>query len=167
MAKSSSSTVLAALALLALSSAAGASQLEQQRLSVCAEEGRVLVTITVNNAGPEALYVPKALFLEDQLFGAAFSIVNTDSGAPLQYIGPMVKRGPLTPDDFLKVGPGKRHSNQIDITDSYDFLPGLHSYRLSYPKSHYLPGAALPDAHLYSAAVPVDVAPVTFSFTPR
>jgi hypothetical protein len=140
-------TFLAALAV-----AAGVHGMEQVReqVQVSPQGGKVLVRLTVNNEGNKAVYVPRALYEDKELFASPFEIRDTASGKLLAYTGPMVKRGPLGKDDFIKVAPHGRMSNTIDITPSYGFLPGVHTYELRY-QGHYLAdvariGAALPTA---------------------
>ena len=96
----------------------------QQQVQVEAQNGKVIVHMTVENGGKAPVYVAKAVFQDERLFGRAFDITNLDSGTPVQYIGPMVKRGPPSAADFMAVKPGAKHSHAIDITRSYDFQPG-------------------------------------------
>ena len=131
----------------------------QQQVRVEVKDGKVVVHMGVENGGKVAVYVAKAVFQDEQLFGRAFDITNLDSGVPVQYIGPMVKRGPLTAADFIAVKPGAKHSHAIDITRSYDFQPGQHNYQLTFA-GNYLGSLAKLDA-----ANPVAVVPVKFTFT--
>lgn len=156
-------TMMAALCLAALAAHAQAGDRKmsgvQQQVQVETGEGRVVVKLTVNNGSAAAIYVARPVFEDDELFGRAFDIVHLDSGAAVAYIGPMVKRGPLGKDDYLAIKPGATHVNRIDITRSYDFKPGKHSYRLSFA-GNYLGQLARLDA-----ATTVSVTPVTFSYT--
>ena len=131
----------------------------QQQMQVEANNGKVMVKMTVTNGTAAPVYVAKAVFQADQLFGRAFDITHLDSAAPVDYIGPMVKRGPPTAADFMAIKPGATHSHAIDITRSYDFKSGTHRYQLRFA-GNYLGNLARLDTA--SRAV---VAPVTFSFT--
>jgi len=102
-----------------------------ETVKVASRNGKVLVTLSVDNAGPAPVHVPVALYQDKELFGPAFTI-TTDLGAMIDYVGPMVKRGPWTAADFLTVAPGEKRSNIIDITPSYAFFGGAHAYLLQY-----------------------------------
>lgn len=155
-------STLAALGMLALAATAGAGGVKmqgvQQQVQVASQDGKVVVTVSVHNGGARAVYVPKAVFEDDELFGRVFDLRDA-AGKEVDYIGPMVKRGPYTKADYLAVKPGAKRSNSIDITRSYDFKPGAHTYTLSYSGS-YLGDLARLEAT--STAAP---APVTFSHT--
>ncbi len=121
-----------AMAALALPAAAtGESMKASETVKVESRDGKVLVTLSVDNAGAAPVHVPVALYKDKELFGRVFTL-TTEEGAEVPYIGPMVKRGPWTAADFVKVGPGKKLSNSIDITRSYDFKAGTHAYVLRY-----------------------------------
>lgn len=156
-------TMMAALCLAALAAAAQAGDKTmsgvRQQVQVETGEGRVVVKLTVSNGGASTIYVARPVFSDDELFGRAFDIKNLDTGAAVDYIGPMVKRGPLGKDDYLAIKPGASHVNRIDITHSYDFKPGKHHYQLSFA-GNYLGELARLDA-----ATMVSVTPVTFSYT--
>lgn len=126
--------MIAALGLLALAGTAqagGAMQGVNEQVRVASSDGKVVVTLTVHNSGKAPLFVPKALYHSTQLFGRVFDITEQGAGE-IDYIGPMVKRGPYTKDDYLKVLPGATLSHSMDITRSYAFKPGTHTYQLSY-----------------------------------
>ena len=131
----------------------------QQQMQVKAGNGKVVVIMVVANRTARPVYVAKAVFEDDELFGRAFDLTNLDTNTPVDYIGPMVKRGPPTAADFIAVKPGATHSNVIDITRSYDFKPGTHRYQLTFA-GNYLGNLARLDSASQSA-----VAPVTFTFT--
>ena len=131
----------------------------QQQMQVEASNGKVMVRMSVTNGTGAPVYVAKAVFEDDQLFGRAFDITHLDSGTPLAYIGPMVKRGPPTAADFMAIKPGTTHSHAIDIRRSYDFKPGTHRYQLAFA-GNYLGNLARLDTASQAA-----VTPVTFTFT--
>ena len=71
------------------------------------------------------------------MFGKLFELRDAASGEALEYQGIMVKRGPLTAEDYLVLPPGARHSNQTGLGRAYAFKPGRHVYTISYT-GHYL-----------------------------
>lgn len=156
-------TILAALGMLALSATAyagsGSMKGISQQVQVESKAGKVLVHLTVDNASDKPVFVPKAVFEDDELFGKLFEIRNLTTGAEVDYIGPMVKRGPFTAEDYLKVNARSKHSNTIDITRSYDFKPGINKYQLTY-SGNYLGNLA----KLESVGA-ASIAPVTFTHT--
>jgi hypothetical protein len=123
---------LAMLALAATAHAGGAKMSSvQQEVKAVSKDGKVIVTVSLVNGSPRPVYVPKAVFEDDELFARTFEVRDAATGAEVDYIGPMVKRAPFTRDDYLAVKPGARRSNSIDITRSFDFKPG-RSYQIGY-----------------------------------
>ncbi len=151
--------LFAALALPA--TATGESMKASETVKVESRDGKVLVTLSVDNAGTAPVHVPVALYKDKELFGRAFTI-TTDKGVDVAYVGPMVKRGPLTAADFVKVAPGKKLSNTIDITRSYDFKAGTHTYMLRYA------GKVVTDLrNLEASSHAASLAPATFTHQAR
>ena len=153
-------TILAAaLVAMAATAQAGAGKMNgvQQQVQVESKAGKVMVTLSVENGSAGPVYVPKAVFEDDELFGRAFDIKHVATGEAVGYTGPMVKRGPLTRDDYMPVKAGGKHMNVIDITRSYDFKPGKHDYQLTFA------GNWLGNLAKLEAASTVSVAPVRFT----
>ncbi len=153
--------------LLAANVAAGASKGEAMgdvdvRLAVDGTRDRVLVTVQLENKGSKPVYVPRALASKPQLDGRLFDITDARTGEEVAYQGRMVKRGPLTADDFLPLAPGASHRHTIDITPAYAFKVGKHDYRLSYAGSYGGDVQALAAGTASAALAP---APATFSYT--
>ena len=150
-----------AMVAIAVTAQAGAGKMNgvRQQVQVESKAGKVFVTLSVENGSAQPVYVPKAVFEDDELFGRAFDIKHVATGEAVKYIGPMVKRGPLTRDDYLPVKAGGKHTNVIDITPSYDFKPGKHDYQLTFA------GNWLGNLAKLEAASTVAVAPVTFTHT--
>jgi hypothetical protein len=71
----------------------------------------------------------------------------------------MVKRGPLTAADYQALGPKEVHLNTIDITDTYAFKKGRHSYELRYD------GPLLADVTKLDQVNSSPSAPVRFTYT--
>jgi hypothetical protein len=151
-------TMMAALALLAFGSAQAADKMAQTA-KVVSQDGKVLVTMTVENDSGKTIYVPKAVFKDKELFGRVFDLRSPGTRAEIEYTGPMVKRGPYTKDDYVAVKSGGKLSNTLDISRSYAFMKGTHRYELHYA------GSMLPGLDKVDDATPVTVAPVTFTHT--
>lgn len=130
-----------------------------EQIQVSAAQGRVLVHITLENSGAGTVYVPKAIAGAEQLSSRLFQIVEAGSGAPVDYVGKMLKRGPLTAADYVTLAPHASLRHSIDIGASYAFVPGTHSYRLSHD------GSYLTDLARLDAATPLAPASAQFSFT--
>ncbi len=128
-----------------------------ETLAVQSQAGRVLVTVQFENSGDLPVYVEKTVAVEKEPWGRLFEIRETASGALITYTGPLVKRGPLDRDDFLEIPPRSKHSNTLDITRSYDFLPGKHTYRLSHR------GTYLADVHQMAAPSVLQPEPAVFT----
>ena len=101
-------------------------------IEVDTDSGRVLVRVTIENKGERPVYVPREVAAGDQLFGRRFDVRNADTGTPVDYTGPMVKRGPITAADYLAIAPGTVLLNTLDITNAYAFEKGRHTYELRY-----------------------------------
>lgn len=128
-----------AISMLAALALAGAQAMTtvHEHVQVSSQGGKVLVRLTIDNGSARPVYVPRALYAEKELFSSPFAIRDSASGKLLDYTGPMVKRGPLGKDDFIRVAPHGRLSNTINIASSYAFLQGVHRYELRYA-GHYL-----------------------------
>ena len=151
-------TMMAGLLALPLLALGGSMNEVRQQVTVDASGGKVVVRLTLENAGAKPVYVPKAVYQDDEIFRREFAIKDVATGAEVDYIGPMVKRGPFTKDDFMAVKPGKKHSHSIDITRSYDFKP-QHTYQLSYA------GGYVGDLAKVETMSPATVPAVTFTFS--
>ena len=80
-------------------------------------------------------------------------------GEEVPYIGPWVKRGPMTAADFFELAPHSAHAHTIDITPFYDFKPGPHEYEIRYV------GEALGDVKQLEATSGLRTDPVRFTHT--
>jgi hypothetical protein len=130
-----------------------------EQIAVASRGGKVIVSVTFDNRGAHGVHVPKAVAEDGELFGKHFTVTEAASGKEVDYIGPMVKRGPYGPDDYLLVKPRSRHTSQIDITRAFAFLPGTHTYQLRHE------GQVVADLKQVTAVTPVPMAPATFSHT--
>ena len=150
-------TMFAALALMSVASMAGGKMTDvSEQVWVDTAGGKVIVRLAVDNRGMLPVHVPKAIYQDDELIAPVFDIRDASSGREIAYIGRKVKRGPITRDDYLPVKPGARKTHSIDITSSYAFVAGEHSYKLTFP------GSFVNDlAHLDAPRV-LPVMPVSF-----
>ena len=155
------STIFAALALVSASAVAGAggkTMSVSEQVHVDTAGGKVVVRLAVENHGPQPVYVPKAIYEDDELIAPVFDIRDTKTGKEVEYIGRKVKRGAITKDDYLEVKPGAKKANSIDITPSYDFLAGEHTYKLTFQ------GSFIADLAHLDVPKTLPVMPVSFVF---
>ena len=151
--------VLLASVHLAMAATGGKPVEVSEQIQVASRGGKVIVSVTFDNRGAHSVHVPKAVAEDGELFGKHFTVTEAKTGKELDYIGPMVKRGPYGPDDYLLVKPKSRHTSQIDITRAYAFLPGTHTYQLRHE------GNVVGDLKQITAVTPVTMTPATFSHT--
>jgi hypothetical protein len=144
-------------ALLALGMLSGEPKLLELNLAVKDAGGRPVAVITLANHLPQPVKVLHALATEEEMFGKLFDLRDAETGAPLEYQGIMVKRGPLTAQDYLTLKPGAQRSNAIDLSRAYAFRQGRHAYTISYA-GHYL---------MDGKHIPLTVGPVRFEHTGR
>lgn len=143
--------------LLAGAAHAGEAPVLELKLAVKDSPGQALVHITLANQGKRPVKVLHALADEQEMYGKLFELRDAASGQPLEYQGIMVKRGPLTEDDYLTLAPGATRRNQIDLARAYAFKPGRHAYTISY-RGHYL---------LDGKEMPLTVGPLRFEHSGR
>jgi hypothetical protein len=124
-----------------------------ETLRVESTGGKVLVHVTVNNGTDKPIWAPAALVRAKVLTRREFDVRSR--GEPVDYTGRMVKRGPITADDFVKVNSHAKVENTIDITDSYAWAPSPSAYTLGI-EGNYLPDVALLDRPTLVATAPVD-----------
>lgn len=103
----------------------------QCELSVSAESGvndPLPLVMTLTNRGD----APRGIDLVHPLRGwFADAIDLTRDGQPLDYRGPLAKRGTPGDGDFLHLGAGEQSQADADLAQAYDLSqPGR--YRLSY-----------------------------------
>lgn len=101
-------------------------------LSTEAAHEKVLVTFRIENRGERRVWLPRAIASAEGLTGRLFELHELPGGDELAYIGPWVKRGPMTAADFFELAPHSAHAHTIDITPFYDFKPGTHEYEIRY-----------------------------------
>lgn len=146
-------TLMAASFLPALAGAAGDPQVAvKHSIDVDSTNGRVLVHLTVINQGKQTIWIPREVAEGQELTGRRFDVRAFDN-RPLDYTGKMVKRAALTAADYQAVAPGKVLKSTIDITSSYAFKEGRHTYNIGYA-GPYLADVNKPDSVAESPARP-------------
>ena len=151
--------LMAASFLPAIAGAAGDPQVAvRNRIDVESVNGRALVYLTVSNYGKQTVWVPREMAEGKELTGRRFDVRAFD-GRPLAYTGKMVKRAALTAADYVPVAPGKELKSTIDITPSYAFLKGRHSYQIGYD------GPYLADVKQLDKPAESPARPITFIHT--
>ncbi|WP_147653879.1 M35 family metallo-endopeptidase [Vulcaniibacterium gelatinicum] len=96
-----------------------------------AEDGGFLgtVEITVTNTSRHTVRMPKWQLPSTHLEANLFRVLR--DGEPVQYEGPMIKRGLPEAADFAILRPGERHTVVVDLAAVYDLSEGGH-YTVSY-----------------------------------
>jgi len=128
-------------------------------LTVEAKHEKVLVTFRIENRGERRAWLPRAIAADESLSGRLFDLRRHPGDAEVAYIGPQVKRGPMTAADYVELAPHSAHTHTIDITPFYAFAPGLHTYVIRYR------GEGLSDVKQLEATGAIDTAEVMFSHT--
>jgi len=128
-------------------------------LSVDARHEKVLVTFKIENRGERRVWLPRTIASSEGLTGQLFELQALPGGEEVPYIGPWIKRGPLTAADFFELAPHSAHTHTIDITPFYDFKPGRHDYQIRYA------GEALGDVKQLEATSPLQTGAVRFTHT--
>jgi hypothetical protein len=124
-------------------------------------QGQVRLRVELDNRSKRTALVPRAVASMDRLLGNVFTVKDAVTGEQVPYVGPMVKRGPLTAADYLALKPGQRHTHVIDIGPAYGFMAGPHAYQVSYTGHYVTDARALAGAG--APGVPLEAPPVTFT----
>jgi hypothetical protein len=148
-----------------MASAAGADGEQRMNvhasLSVDARHDKVLVTFKVENRGERRVGLPREIAASTELTRRVFDLREHPGEAEVPYTGRMVKRGPLTLDDYVELAPHSAHTHTIDITRFYAFKPGTHTYVIRYA------GTALADVRQLESGADLSTDAVMFSHTER
>ncbi|HEY0588487.1 MAG TPA: hypothetical protein VGD52_20300 [Pseudoduganella sp.] len=142
-------------ALLAAGALSGEPKMLEVKFTVKEAGGHPVLHIALANRSSQPVKVLHALATEEEMFGKLFEVRDAATGQLLEYQGIMVKRGPLTEEDYLALKPGAQRSNAIDLAPAYGFKQGRHAYTISYA-GHYL---------MDGKEMPLTVGPVRFEHT--
>lgn len=97
-------------------------------ISVNVVDGNVVVYLTFENTSSDGVLLDQiSACLDGHIRNNIFDISVND--VKINYIGRMVKRkaGP-----FINLNPGEKISTQVVLNGSYEFLPGMSSYKIRY-----------------------------------
>jgi hypothetical protein len=130
-------------------------------LSVDARHDKVLVTFKVENRGERRIGLPREIAADTELTRRVFDLREHPGEAEVPYTGRMVKRGPLTLDDYVELAPHSAHTHTIDITRFYAFKPGTHTYVIRYA------GEVLGDVRQLESGAEIRTDAVMFSHTEK
>ena len=145
----------------ALAGAAGEPTVDvKHSIDIETPNGKVLVQLTVINQGKSTVWIPREILAEKELTGRRFD-VRDFGNRPVAYTGKMVKRAALTAADYQALEPGKMLMNTIDITQTYAFKKGRHSYNMGYA------GPVLADIRKLEALTEFPARPVSFVYSGR
>ncbi len=87
----------------------------------------VELTFVLRNTGPAPIWVLRWQTPLEDLRGDVLRIVGPD-GQPLDYQGPMVKRGDPTPEEYVRLESGAASERVVDLAAAYPFAaPGTYS----------------------------------------
>ena len=151
----------AASLLPALAGAAGEPTVDvKHSIDIETPNGKVLVQLTVINQGRATVWIPREILAEKELTGRRFD-VRDFGNRPIDYTGKMVKRAALTAADYQALEPGKMLMNTIDITQTYAFKKGRHSYNIGYA------GPVLADIRKLETLAEFPARPVAFVYSGR
>ena len=78
----------------------------------------VHVTVSITNNSRQARQILRSQLPGPMPLAALFRI--TRDGAPVDYTGPLVKRGPLTEADYVLIAAGETQSFEVELTGTYD-----------------------------------------------
>ncbi|MDB5959056.1 MAG: hypothetical protein JWP59_350 [Massilia sp.] len=149
------------LAMTAMSSGAGArdgvAAGVSSKIAVESHDGQVLAKVIIDNQSERTVYVPRVYLQEHEPEANLFEVRDSSNGDPLDYVGMMVKRAPLTRKDFVAVKPHSKVWNTLDISKSYRFVSGRHAYQIS------LNGSYLTDLSKLDQQSRIEPAPVMFA----
>jgi hypothetical protein len=126
-------------------------------------DGKVVVQVELENRGNRTVLVPRAVASMNRLLGNVFAVKDVMTGEPVPYVGPMVKRGPLTAADYVALKAGQRHTHVLDIGPAYGFAAGTHTYEVTYTGHYVADPAAL--AGTGTPGLPLAAPPFTFTMT--
>ena len=104
---------------------AGTASAVEMKLDVDTAGNKVAVHVTIKNTTAKPIWVPVTIANDKELFGKWFKVIH--NGREVEYQGIMVKRGPLTGMDFMRINAGKTHRNVIDVTHAYAWGEGVHT----------------------------------------
>jgi peptidyl-Lys metalloendopeptidase len=82
------------------------------------EEQAVEINLNYKNTGPKTVLIYNWYLPEQQLYDPLFEV--TRDGKPIEYVGPLVKRGPPTAENMISIESGKSVSARVQLSSVYN-----------------------------------------------
>jgi peptidyl-Lys metalloendopeptidase len=93
------------------------------------------VEVTVTNTSRHAVRIPKWQLPSDFVEAKLFQVSR--DGQPVQYEGPMIKRGLPTAEEFVVLRPGQTYRATVDLSAAYDLAQtGEYTVTFASPLQH-------------------------------
>ena len=107
-------------------------------ISITTTRGSVMAALVFTSNSREPVYIDR---INGCLDGAIRNNVFTieSDGVPVPYTGIFAKRSRPGPEDVVTLQPGGSITTMVDLTKSYAFLPGTHTYAVYYSAFHQYP----------------------------
>ena len=108
------------------------------KLVVATSSATIAATLTYTNTSSENAFIEKINgCLDGHIDNNVFEL--TADNRRIDYTGILVKRRAPGPDDFVKLPPGEKLITTVRLEETYEFLPGSHTYRVVYSALHSYP----------------------------
>jgi peptidyl-Lys metalloendopeptidase len=82
----------------------------------------VTATVVLTNDGPDTVWIPRWQTPRAKLDASLFDV--TRDGAPVRYVGMLVKRAAAGPKDLVELKPGQSLRGRTELTAHYDMADG-------------------------------------------
>jgi peptidyl-Lys metalloendopeptidase len=114
-------------------------------------------SVRITNDSAEAVHVPKRYLPSQRATAGVFTV--TRDGAPVAYLGALVKRGALTPADFARIDAGDSLEFSVELSALYDFsASGVYQIQYDVESVPTLRGRVATTSALQSRAESRDLA---------
>lgn len=102
----------------------------------------VTINVQMTNFSSETVYVLKSFTPLEQASAGVFTV--TRNGEPVAYLGPLVKRGTFTSDNFVKFAAGSSMTFKVELSSLYDLsASGVYTVQYDVKSMHTFRGAPL------------------------
>jgi hypothetical protein len=113
------------------------------KLTIKVEINSVIATLLFVNNSNDTVYIDKTNgCLSGSIKNNVFRI--SCDGTELPYAGKYYKRHAPGPNDIVKLLPAQSISTSVILNEAYGFLPGRHTYTVTYDAFHQVPLANSP-----------------------
>jgi peptidyl-Lys metalloendopeptidase len=124
----------------------------------------VAVNVRISNDSGETMHLPKRYLPSQRATAGVFTV--TRDGAPVAYLGALVKRGALTPADFARIDAGDSVEFDVELSALYDFsASGVYQITYDVESVPTLRGRAATTSAVQSRAESRDLASNTIALT--